>query len=123
MPRDLGRAEIGGKDLASELLANGWAKLKEIKREPTEDDLKRREIEAEAKAAGKGVWNPHGQQVCIGLILAMDRTEYILQARTVHHTMPQDSQAFVNEWKGKSLDGDSSYLSLLFPAHIIGSHC
>jgi staphylococcal nuclease domain-containing protein 1 len=76
VPRDLGRAEIGGKDLASELLANGWAKLKEIKREPTEDDLKRREIEAEAKAAGKGVWNPHGQQVCIGLMLAMDRTEY-----------------------------------------------
>lgn len=28
------------------------------------------------------------------------------QARAVHHTMPNDSQAFVSEWKGKSLDGN-----------------
>lgn len=87
VPRDLGNAEIAGVDLASELLKNGWAKLKEIKREPTDEDLKKRELENEAKAAGKGLWNPHGQQ-----------------ARAVHHTMPEDSQAFVTEWKGKSLD-------------------
>ncbi|GLB37511.1 putative tudor domain containing protein [Lyophyllum shimeji] len=87
VPRDLGNAEIGGVDLTSELLKNGWIKLKEIKREPTDEDLRRRELENEAKAAGKGLWNPHGPQ-----------------ARAVHHTMPEDSLAFVNEWKGKSLD-------------------
>jgi hypothetical protein len=65
VPRDLGIAEIGGLDLASELLKNGWAKLKEIKREATDEDLKKRELENEAKAAGKGLWNPHGPQVCI----------------------------------------------------------
>lgn len=63
VPRDLGVAEIGGLDLASELLKNGWAKLKEMKREPTDEDLKKRELENEAKAAGKGLWNPHGPQV------------------------------------------------------------
>jgi staphylococcal nuclease domain-containing protein 1 len=65
VPRDLGSAEIGGVDLSSELLRNGWAKLKEIKREPSEEDLKKRELENEAKAAGRGIWNPHGQTVNI----------------------------------------------------------
>ncbi|KAH9485463.1 Staphylococcal nuclease domain-containing protein 1 [Psilocybe cubensis] len=87
IPRDLGNAEIGGVDLTTELLKSGWAKLKEIKREATEDDIKKKELEAEAKASGKGIWNPHGQK-----------------ARTVHHAMPTDSQAFVTEWKGKQLD-------------------
>ncbi|KAJ6593999.1 hypothetical protein B0H19DRAFT_1246717 [Mycena capillaripes] len=85
--RDFGTAEIAGHDLTSELLRNGWAKLKDIKREPTDEDLRKRELENEAKSAGKGLWNPHGPQ-----------------ARAVHHTMPADSQAFVSEWKGKSLD-------------------
>ncbi|KAM6502195.1 hypothetical protein JOM56_002172 [Amanita muscaria] len=87
-PRDIGSAEIGGVDLTSELLKNGWVRLKDLKREPTEDDLKKRELEAEAKVAGKGLWNPHGPKT-----------------RTVHHNMPVDSQAFLTEWKGKNLDG------------------
>lgn len=63
VPRDFGTAEIGGLDVVAEMLKNGWAKLKEIKREPTDEDLKKREYENEAKTAGKGLWNPHGQQV------------------------------------------------------------
>lgn len=63
IPRDLGNAEIGGVDLSSELLKHGWAKLKEIKREASEEDNKKRDFENEAKAAGKGIWNPHGQKV------------------------------------------------------------
>ncbi|KAI9571098.1 hypothetical protein HD554DRAFT_2239128 [Boletus coccyginus] len=85
--RDLGTAEIGGLDVTSELLKNGWAKVKDLKREPTDDDTRKRDLEAEAKAAGLGIWNPHGPQ-----------------AHVVHHTMPQDSLAFVSEWKGKSID-------------------
>ncbi|PFH51564.1 hypothetical protein AMATHDRAFT_3013 [Amanita thiersii Skay4041] len=88
VPRDIGSAEVGGVDLTSELLRNGWAKLKDSKREPTEEDLKKKELENEAKSANKGLWNPQGQP-----------------ARTVHHSMPTDSQAFVNEWKGKALEG------------------
>ncbi|KAF9451944.1 hypothetical protein P691DRAFT_756827 [Macrolepiota fuliginosa MF-IS2] len=87
VPRDIGTAEINGLDLASEILKNGWAKLKESKREPTPEDLKRKDLENEAKAAGKGVWNAHGPQ-----------------ARQVYYTMPEDSQAFLAEWKGKSID-------------------
>lgn len=106
VPRDIGTAEIGGVDLASELLKNGWAKLKELKREPTEDDLVKRDLEAEAKASGKGVWNPHGQK-----------------ARTVHYMMPTDSQGFISEWKGRQLDaiveqvkdGSTFRLRLLMP--------
>ncbi|KAF8622718.1 hypothetical protein AX15_006809 [Amanita polypyramis BW_CC] len=88
IPRDIGIAEVGGIDLSLELLKNGWAKLKDLKREPTEDDLKKRELETEAKTAGKGLWNPHGPK-----------------ARCIQHTMPADSQAFLAEWKGKDLDG------------------
>ncbi|KAK0226010.1 hypothetical protein IW262DRAFT_1540191 [Armillaria fumosa] len=87
MPRDFGTAEISGLDVTSELLKNGWAKVKEIKREPTDEDTRKRELENEAKSSGKGLWNPHGPK-----------------ARAVHHTMPTDSQSFVSEWKGKSLD-------------------
>jgi hypothetical protein len=47
------------------MLKNGWAKVKESKRDPSEDDNRKRDIEAEAKAAGKGLWNSHGPQVCI----------------------------------------------------------
>jgi staphylococcal nuclease domain-containing protein 1 len=71
--RDLGYAEINGTDLTTELLRAGWAKLKEIKREPSEEDLKKREIEAEAKAAGRGIWNPHGQTVRYLLYLNLPR--------------------------------------------------
>jgi staphylococcal nuclease domain-containing protein 1 len=63
VPRDFGTAEIGGLDVGSELLKNGWAKVKEHKRDPTEEDLKKKDIEVEAKGAGKGLWNPHGPKV------------------------------------------------------------
>ncbi|KAH8079445.1 transcription factor [Cristinia sonorae] len=106
VPRDIGNAEIGGVDLVSELLKNGWAKLKDLKRDPTEEDLRRRELEAEAKAAGKGIWNPHGPK-----------------ARQVNYLMPEDSQGFITEWKGKSIDaiveqvkdGSTLRLRLLLP--------
>lgn len=52
-------------DLVSEILKNGWAKLKESKREPTPEDMIRKEFESEAKAAAKGLWNPHGPQVSL----------------------------------------------------------
>lgn len=88
VPRDIGTAQIGDLDLASELIRNGWAKVKDMKREPTEEDLRKRELEKEANAQGKGVWNPHGPK-----------------ARTVHYMMPTDSQGFITEWKGQPLDG------------------
>lgn len=50
------------------MLKHGWVKLKELKREPTEEDLRKQELEAEAKATGKGIWNPHGPQVRVLLL-------------------------------------------------------
>ncbi|KAI0063561.1 transcription factor [Artomyces pyxidatus] len=87
VPRDLGNGEVNGLDVSNELLRNGWAKVKEFKRDPTDEDNKRKDLENEAKAAGRGVWNPHGPK-----------------AHEIIYTMPLDSQAFITEWKGKSLD-------------------
>ena len=58
VPRDIGSAEINGLDVTTELLKNGWVKLKESKREPTDDDNRRKDLENEARAALKGLWNP-----------------------------------------------------------------
>ncbi|KAI0645442.1 transcription factor [Trametes meyenii] len=88
VPRDIGAAEINGVDLASELLKNGWAKLKDLKRDPTDEDQRKKDLEAEARAAGKGVWNPHGPK-----------------ARITNYLMPTDSQGFITEWKGRPIDG------------------
>jgi staphylococcal nuclease domain-containing protein 1 len=63
VPRDLGNGEINGVDITNELLSHGWAKVKDLKREPTEDDLRRKGLESEAKSAGRGQWNPHGPKV------------------------------------------------------------
>lgn len=66
VPRDFGQAEIGGIDLSTELLKNGWAKANEkSKREPNEDDMKRKELENEAKSGMRGMWNPQGPKVSI----------------------------------------------------------
>lgn len=112
VPRDLGYAQIAGQDLSTELLKNGWAKLKELKRDPTDEDNAKRDVENEAKAAGKGLWNPHGPQVrtilCSPMILD---PECYPKARTVHYTMPADSLGFVNEWKGKPIDGMNFFKS------------
>ncbi|KAI0029095.1 hypothetical protein K488DRAFT_80365 [Vararia minispora EC-137] len=88
--RDLGSAEVGGQDLATELLRAGWARMKDApgKREPTEDEVRKRDLETEARGAGRGIWNPHGPK-----------------SRQVVYTMPLDSSAFMTEWKGKILDG------------------
>jgi staphylococcal nuclease domain-containing protein 1 len=51
-------------DLSTDLLKTGWARTKEItKREPSEEDLKRKEMENEAKAAGRGIWRAEGPTV------------------------------------------------------------
>jgi endonuclease YncB( thermonuclease family) len=47
--------------LATEILRNGWAKIKEGKgrdREGvSEEESKKREVESQARSAGKGVWS------------------------------------------------------------------
>lgn len=81
--RDLGNADVGGVDVATELLKNGWAKIKDTKREPTEDDNRRKELENEAKAGGKGIWNPHGPKVCFlrGILDPLNE-----RSQGTHHT-------------------------------------
>lgn len=61
--RDFGVAYLSGIDIATELLKNGWVKVKEHKGEPTPEHAKRKDIESEAKASGKGLWNLQGPPV------------------------------------------------------------
>ena len=66
VPRDLGNAELVATppvDLTTELLRAGWAKTKELKRDPTEEDDKRKALEDDALANGRGMWNPQGPKV------------------------------------------------------------
>jgi staphylococcal nuclease domain-containing protein 1 len=63
--RDVGSIEFNGIDLATDLIRTGWARTKEntSKREPTDDELKKRELENEAKQAGRGMWRAEGPPV------------------------------------------------------------
>lgn len=84
--RDVGTAELAPPaagappvDVASELLRAGWAKVKEPTktREPTDEDVRRRDLEAEARAAGRGMWNPEGPKVRqVALIDSEGKGEY-----------------------------------------------
>ncbi|KAJ9108141.1 hypothetical protein QFC19_002609 [Naganishia cerealis] len=86
------------QDVAMVVVANGWAKVREGGGEGEElirrlgaDEAKRREglraAEAEAQTAGKGIWVEGGEP-----------------QRTVHFQMPTDSQAFIDQYKGKEVD-------------------
>ncbi|KAH7108122.1 hypothetical protein BKA62DRAFT_781142 [Auriculariales sp. MPI-PUGE-AT-0066] len=88
--RDIGTASVGGLDIASELLRNGFASTKEIKRDPNEDDQRRRDLENEAKSGSLGIHNPQGPKH------DPDPRCSILDA--------QRRQAFLNEWKGQPID-------------------
>lgn len=66
VPRDVGIVTLNGQDLTIELLKNGWAKLKENKREATDEDIQRRAIEADAKTNSRGIWNAAGIVVSAG---------------------------------------------------------
>jgi hypothetical protein len=78
------------------------------------DEAKRREAlraaEAEAKAAGKGIWAEGGESVSWRRT-SSPRQERLMpitldcQQRTVSFQMPTDSQAFINEYKGRDIDG------------------
>ncbi|CAE6430408.1 unnamed protein product [Rhizoctonia solani] len=108
---DFGHAEIGGKDIATEVLRAGFARCKEIKREPTEDDNRRKDLETEARNNMVGMWNPQGPKVSklarydakLGFGV-LNIKNHRTQDHNVQYQMPADSAAFVNEWKGKNID-------------------
>ncbi|KAG9120279.1 hypothetical protein FRC07_004289, partial [Ceratobasidium sp. 392] len=87
IPSDFGHAEINGQNVATEVLRAGFGRCKEVKREPTEEDTRRKELETEARNGMVGMWNPQGPK-----------------DHNVQYTMPADSAAFINEWKGKNID-------------------
>ena len=88
VPRDIGTAEINGVDLTSEILRSGWGKLKEAKREPTPEDLKRKDLENEAREAKRGVWDSDGPPVCLNLSEIQLKGISTLHTRLEKSTIP-----------------------------------
>lgn len=78
--RDIGNADVGGTDLATGLLRTGWAKCKENKREPTEEDNKRKALENQAKEGQLGLWNEANLKASLSFKLSLKPT-YIGFAR------------------------------------------
>ena len=103
--RDIGTAEINGLDISIEVLKNGWAKLKELKREPTEEDLKKREAETEAKNDGKGMWDPNGVQVRTEFLSRGDLTWLPSITCCICKRVYQRSTFDANFWDLKAQDG------------------
>lgn len=54
-PRDIGNASLGDVDLADEMLKTGWAKVKDNKREDTDVEIAHKELESQARSAGRGM--------------------------------------------------------------------
>ena len=82
-----------GQQLPDLLVAEGWAKLREDAGRKDESEAgtqlleKLQALEARAKADEKGLWGKNGSNV---------ETSYELP----------DAKAFLEEWKGKSIDGE-----------------
>ena len=78
-------------NVAHEILAAGWAKVHDsvARRSEEADDgswkQKLRSVQEEASVAGVGLWGP----------------DDLLK---VHHSMPEDTAAFLAEWKGKPIE-------------------
>ena len=101
--------------------------MKESKRDDLNAEKAHRELESQARAAGKGddksldsttrlithisegIWNvaekKAGSRGGVFLVCQGNLTDGYAQSRTVYHTMPVDAQGFINEWKGKMIDG------------------
>jgi len=67
-------------------LLHGWAKVKDLKREPTDDDLRRKGLESEAKSASRGLWNPHGPKVTTSAVCLASGTSSLLPRRDKSYT-------------------------------------
>ncbi|KAI5475177.1 transcription factor (Snd1/p100) [Pseudohyphozyma bogoriensis] len=89
-PLEFGIVTLNSKDIALEVVSNGWARVREGGPKGEEEEGSRKQLlkEAEeaAKAAGKGIW-------------AASPSE-----RRVEWGMPEDPAAFLAQWKGKPID-------------------
>lgn len=117
--RDLGNVEFNGVDLATDILRTGWAKVKEGKKgELGEEDLRKKDLEADAKSAGRGIWKAEGPTVSTSPQLTILRCisyHAWLQPYTVNYTMPVDSQGFLREHKDNTIEGMRVHCGILEP--------
>lgn len=98
----------GVVDVGLEVVKAGWAKLREGGNKSDDEESGRKQLlkeaEAEAMAAGKGVWGTPVQ-------------------RSVEQGMPDDPTAFLQKYKGTALDGTSPTRSDELAAEALTCSC
>lgn len=104
-PRENGIVFLpGGVNVVETALSEGWVKLREARKDKSEEEetvlAKLKGLEDSAKAAGKGVWSSEGGKV------------------DVKHDLYGKEKEFLENWKGKDIDGTVLLISLtsyIFP--------
>ena len=92
-PRENGVVYLPGTNVLESAVAEGWVKLRESgKKDKSEEEeatlAELKGLEESAKAAGKGVWSAESN----------GKVE-------VKHDMSGKEKEFLEEWKGKDIDG------------------
>jgi endonuclease YncB( thermonuclease family) len=93
-PRENGLVFLPGTNVVESALAEGWVKLRESgKKDKSEDEevlfAKLKAFEEQAKGDGKGVWSSESGKV------------------DVKHDASGNEKGFLEQWKGKDIDGIS----------------
>lgn len=91
-PRENGIVFLPGVNILESAISEGWVKLREGGRKDKSDEeetllAKLKELEDQAKAAGKGMWSSDNSKV------------------DVKHDMSGNEKEFLEQWKGKDING------------------
>jgi staphylococcal nuclease domain-containing protein 1 len=92
-PRENGIVFLPGTNVLETTISEGWVKLRESgKKDKTEEEeatlAKLKQLEEQAKASGKGVWSSENN----GKVEAK-------------HEIAGKEKEFLEQWKGKDIDG------------------
>ena len=90
-PRENGIVFLPGMNVLENVISEGWVKLREGRKDKTEEEetvlAKLKGLEETAKTAGKGVWSSESGKV------------------DVKHELYGKEKEFLENWKGKDVDG------------------
>lgn len=91
-PRENGLVFLPGMNVLETVISEGWVKLREARKDKSEEEetllAKFEGLEDSAKAAGKGVWSSESAKV------------------DVKHDLYGKEKEFLDQWKGKDIDGN-----------------
>jgi endonuclease YncB( thermonuclease family) len=93
-PRENGIILLPGVNVLEAAVSDGWVKLRDGRKEKAEEEetmlAKLKGLEEQARSAGKGMWSSESGKV------------------DVKHDVLGNKTSFLEQWKGKDIDGISS---------------